>query len=354
VHAGAITAFAAAAAGICTDTGQGCSTDAGCAGGRCFVPPGGCVEDTGVFCDPASPRSCPSGQFCEPVPGLSVTGTCQRLLGPCRSDADCAGQARCRDAGQSFQRLATPFSLDAAGGQVFASAGRCVDARGRQRGTCVTPADCALGSTCQLDLVVATAADSDGDELPDPFDNCPYATNVDQVDTDGDGVGDACARATCGNGAREGREVCDRSDDAACPDACRADCTCACATEVEGRVRVLGSGSVLARLVATLPGYAGEPVAARLDGMLGERLAEDVTAPLAASGHGGRAWRYRVTRRSGLVRARVDELRGRGTGRFRLSLRARQWLDPAPSPRAARLTVTVDGQCFAVPTGGVL
>ena len=35
-------------------------------------------------------------------------------------------------------------------------------------------------------------ADGDGDGVFDALDNCPAVTNVDQVDKDDDGVGDAC------------------------------------------------------------------------------------------------------------------------------------------------------------------
>ncbi len=38
----------------------------------------------------------------------------------------------------------------------------------------------------------ATAADADGDAIPDCRDNCPLAANPAQTDTDGDGAGDAC------------------------------------------------------------------------------------------------------------------------------------------------------------------
>ena len=36
------------------------------------------------------------------------------------------------------------------------------------------------------------APDSDGDSIPDDFDNCPNTYNQDQADSDGDGIGDVC------------------------------------------------------------------------------------------------------------------------------------------------------------------
>jgi hypothetical protein len=54
--------------------------------------------------------------------------------------------------------------------------------------------------------------DNEIDLVHDVIDNCPDDANHDQTDTDGDGVGDACGAATCGNGVREGSEECDGPD----------------------------------------------------------------------------------------------------------------------------------------------
>ncbi len=49
------------------------------------------------------------------------------------------------------------------------------------------------GDTIQVtSLVVVEGADSDGDGVPDDMDNCPAVYNPDQIDTDMDGLGDAC------------------------------------------------------------------------------------------------------------------------------------------------------------------
>lgn len=58
---------------------------------------------------------------------------------------------------------------------------------------------------------VGTCADADGDLVQDAADNCPTVANFDQVDSDRDGIGDACETG-CGNGARDGSEQCDRTD----------------------------------------------------------------------------------------------------------------------------------------------
>jgi len=62
--------------------------------------------------------------------------------------------------------------------------------------------------SCYLVLLTAGALlvggcpsqDTDGDGVPNDADNCPNTPNPDQADSDGDGVGDACAGIVVGGG----------------------------------------------------------------------------------------------------------------------------------------------------------
>jgi hypothetical protein len=111
-------------------------------GAKVFLSAGHCFEDLQIACDPTAgagdPGACHAGK-CEPVGGALQAGTCKRDQGLCRSNADCPN-----------------------------------------------------GVPCRPDLLTLTAADTDGDDIPDPIDNCPRVPNPDQADTDGDGIGDAC------------------------------------------------------------------------------------------------------------------------------------------------------------------
>lgn len=56
-----------------------------------------------------------------------------------------------------------------------------------------------IGDACQQELF-----DSDGDGVPDVTDNCTFVANPDQLDSDGDGIGDACTPAPPADGDGDG------------------------------------------------------------------------------------------------------------------------------------------------------
>jgi len=247
--------LATAAEGVCSSTGEICSGAAICDGGqgRCFVPPGRCIRDTGTTCGGEQigsngcatadvPNDCTTPDcFCD------VSFRCMRTENPCISDADCAQGAVCRDESQRVQRLVDAVRPPAEGGAVLASGGRCVersagcDACGppamcvagectREHGTCTTAADCPSGVVCdRTKIVVVAVHDADGDEVPDAQDNCPLVANPTQEDTNGDGVGDACG-AACGDGVVDGCEECDDGNVFE-GDGCSSRCTLPCPPE---------------------------------------------------------------------------------------------------------------------------
>lgn len=101
---------------------------------------------------------------------LALLGACNEGSGadPCTGDDDCAAGATCVD-------------------------GSCED----PGGGCTSDDECGESQTCNADgACVGSPGDVDGDGIADEDDNCPRVANPDQVDSDGDGVGDACEEIT--------------------------------------------------------------------------------------------------------------------------------------------------------------
>jgi hypothetical protein len=191
--------------GTCSNSAQACASDVECGeGGSCFLPPGRCVEDLRTPCTfPPGEQAelrCAELQFCRPLEPEATVGTCHVELGACTTDADCHEPSACEDADEDVVRLVNPLALrprGRSGEQLFVTG--AVSSRRTDR-PCATDAQCGSdlctgAGFCQSpqpELVLAGAADGDGDGLADPFDNCPAVANADQRDENENEVGDAC------------------------------------------------------------------------------------------------------------------------------------------------------------------
>lgn len=80
-----------------------------------------------------------------------------------------------------------------------------------------------VGNASQLDtdndgIGNACDNDDDGDGIPDREDNCPLTPNADQTDTDGDGIGDVCDEDADNDGVTNTEDICPNTPEGAVVD----------------------------------------------------------------------------------------------------------------------------------------
>jgi hypothetical protein len=311
-------------------------------GGVVYQASGRCLEPAFGFCTTTADCNTP-GTDCEPHPDGSF----------CFSQDDCGPERVCEDF-RCMRGICTTGACEMESDCPLDST--CFDGLcQREQGVCTTDEDCPPGITCAGSGIVPASPDSDVDAVPDHLDNCPFAENAAQTDTDGDRVGDACDLATCGNGVAEPPdESCDGLDATSCPAQCTAGCTCPdaeCPNVMPRRpgsvlVRTFaGHGKLRAQLRLDLGTYAGEPIAVRLADTDPGSIAEaQVPLTLARSGK----WRFRSSA-PGVQRVILRKLGPSRPGMFALDVVARQWFTAAAANQPAadtRVTITVGAQCF--------
>ncbi len=191
-----------------------CDDGVNCTADRCDEPTDDCVNtpddtecDDGEFCN--GEETCDETDGCEPgTPPCEAPFTCDEPndeCDGCTTNADCGdglfcnGEETCQGAAcqPGTEPCEPPLTCDEPNDECDG---------------CTTNADCGDGlfcngeETCEGAVCKPGTDPCDGDPCDEPTDTCP----------------------DCGDGVREGDELCDGDDDAAClGSACLSDCTCA-------------------------------------------------------------------------------------------------------------------------------
>jgi hypothetical protein len=167
------------------------------------------------------------------------------------------------------------------------------------------------------------------------------------VDTDGDGVGDACDVETCGNGVVEGTRT--ATAVAAPVPVLPDDCTCLCTNEVaDPKAKVDSEDEERVREAHRQDGdparpYYGRPVVVRLDD--GDSAADRACGASDAAAVSAR--RDQVAFKSkadGLQQVQLKSLEAKQPGMSQIVVKAKRWFSAAaandPTPANTRLTIT--------------
>ncbi len=162
-----------------------CNENMDCASGFCIE--GFCADPTcydgaenGIESDVDCGGNCPkceNGEECENKDSNCKSGYCNVVTGKCSPPDKCHNNIL--DNGETGVDCGGP--CDGCGEGDF----------------CDIDDNCLSGLRC---IEGICKADSDGDGILDQDDNCPYELNLDQLDMDGDGLGDACDDDIDGDG----------------------------------------------------------------------------------------------------------------------------------------------------------
>ncbi len=179
----------------------------------------------------------PAQDVCSPGSDVNEDGLCDVSVRRCAVGGSLTAGTSFGQAGNVFSDGGFPD-----GENTVTEAGFCGTSPTNVRfgQLCSRDGDCLAQQeeTCQRGFVVLSAlADTDGDEIPDVFDNCPFVSNPDQANTDAtdpllaaDAVGDACDAFTCGDGILQEAESCDEGALNGTPGS-ECSTTCGCAVE---------------------------------------------------------------------------------------------------------------------------